>query len=103
MLADLTSLGITGKDAEQALGKAGITANKNAIPFDPQKPFITSGIRLGTAVLTSRGMGTPEMKIVSRLIVDVLKNIGDETIIRKTRNKVQELCDSFPIYTGMEV
>ncbi len=103
MLADLTSLGITGKDAEQALGKAGITANKNAIPFDPQKPFITSGIRLGTPVLTSRGMGTQEMKMVSRLIVDVLKNIGDETIIRKTRNKVQELCDTFPIYTGMEV
>jgi len=103
MLADLTSLDITGKDAEQALGKAGITANKNAIPFDPQKPFITSGIRLGTPVLTSRGMGTREMKTVSRLIVDVLKNIGDETIIRKTRNKVQELCDAFPIYTGMEV
>lgn len=102
MLADLTSLGITGKDAEQALGKAGITANKNAIPFDPQKPFITSGIRLGTPVLTSRGMGTPEMKIVSRLIVDVLKNIGDETILRKTRNRVQELCDAFPIYTDME-
>jgi len=103
MLADLTSLDITGKDAEQALGKAGITANKNAIPFDPQKPFITSGIRLGTPVLTSRGMGTHEMKVVSRLIVDVLKNMGNETIIRETRSRVQELCDAFPIYTGMEV
>ncbi len=102
MLADLTSLDITGKDAEQALGKAGITVNKNAIPFDPQKPFITSGIRLGTPVLTSRGMGTHEMKVVSRLIVDVLKNMGNENIIRKTRNRVQELCDAFPIYTGME-
>jgi len=103
MLADLTSLDITGKDAEQALGKAGITVNKNAIPFDPQKPFITSGIRLGTPVLTSRGMGTHEMKVVSRLIVDVLKNMGNETIIRETRSRVQELCDAFPIYTGMEV
>ncbi|MBA4369854.1 MAG: serine hydroxymethyltransferase, partial [Desulfobacterium sp.] len=103
MLADLTSLDITGKDAEQALGKAGITVNKNAIPFDPQKPFITSGIRLGTPVLTSRGMGTHEMKVVSRLIVDVLKNMGNETTIRETRSRVQELCDAFPIYTGMEV
>lgn len=103
MLADLTSLDITGKDAEQALGKAGITVNKNAIPFDPQKPFITSGIRLGTPVLTSRGMGIHEMKVVSRLIVDVLKNMGNETIIRETRSRVQELCDAFPIYTGMEV
>jgi glycine hydroxymethyltransferase len=103
MLADLTSLDITGKDAEQTLGKAGITVNKNTIPFDLQKPFITSGIRLGTPVLTSRGMGPYEMKVVSRLIVDVLKNMEDETIIRKTRSKVQELCDAFPIYTGMEV
>jgi glycine hydroxymethyltransferase len=102
MLADLTSLDITGKDAEQTLGKAGITVNKNAIPFDPQKPFITSGIRLGTPVLTSRGMGPHEMKVVSRLIVDVLKNMRDETLIRKTRSKVQELCDAFPIYMDME-
>ena len=103
MLADVTSLDITGKEAEQALGKAGITVNKNAIPFDPQKPFITSGIRLGTPVLTSRGMGTNEMKIVSRLIVDVLKHPENETIIRQTRNSVQELCNAFPIYPDMEV
>jgi glycine hydroxymethyltransferase len=103
MLADLTSLNITGKDAEQALGRAGITANKNAIPFDPQKPFITSGIRLGTPVLTSRGMGIDEMKLVSRLIVDVLKNMGDDDRIRQTKDRVQELCNTFPIYTDMEV
>jgi len=103
MLADVSSLNITGKAAEQVLGKAGITVNKNAIPFDPQKPFITSGIRLGTPVLTSRGMGTAEMKLVSRLIVDVLKHPENETIIRETRNSVQELCNAFPIYPNMEV
>jgi glycine hydroxymethyltransferase len=102
MLADLTSLDITGKDAENALGRAGITANKNVIPFDTQKPFITSGIRLGTPVLTSRGMGTQEMKIVSRLIVDIFKNMNNEDIIKQTRNTVQELCNEFPIYTNME-
>ena len=103
MLADLTSLNITGKDAEDALERAGITVNKNAVPFDPKKPFITSGIRLGTPVLTSRGMGTEEMKRVAVLIVEVLKNSRDEDIIRRTRQAVRELCEAFPIYENMEV
>jgi len=102
MLVDLTSLGITGKDAEEALEKAGITANKNAIPFDPQKPAITSGIRLGTPVLTSRGMGTEEMKRVADLIVQVLRNSRSEEVIRRTRQAVRELCEAFPIYENME-
>jgi glycine hydroxymethyltransferase len=102
MLADLTSLGITGKDAEDVLGRAGITANKNAVPFDPQKPFITSGIRLGTPVLTSRGMGTEEMKRVAGLIVEVLRNSRKEEVIRRTRQTVRELCEAFPIYENME-
>ena len=103
MLADLTSLDITGKDAEDALGRAGITANKNAVPFDQQKPFITSGIRLGTPVLTSRGMGPEEMKRVAGLIVEVLKNIRNEDVIRRTRQTVRELCEAFPIYENKEV
>lgn len=103
MLADLTSLNITGKDAEDMLERAGITVNKNAVPFDPQKPFITSGIRLGTPVLTSRGMGPEEMKRVAVLIVEVLKNNRDEDVIRRTRQAVRELCEAFPIYENMEV
>ncbi|MFO7557705.1 MAG: serine hydroxymethyltransferase [Desulfobacterales bacterium] len=103
MLADLTSLNITGKDAEDALGRAGITANKNAVPFDSQKPFVTSGIRLGTPVLTSRGMGPEEMKRVAGFIVAVLKNSRNEDVIRRTRQAVRELCEAFPIYENKEV
>ena len=103
MLADLTSLNITGKDAEDALGRAGITTNKNAVPFDSQKPFITSGIRLGTPVLTSRGMGPEEMKRVAGLTVEVLKNSRNEDVISRTRQAVRELCETFPIYENMEV
>jgi len=103
MLVDLTSLNITGKDAEDALGRAGITANKNAVPFDSQKPFITSGIRLGTPVLTSRGMGPEEMKRVAGLTVEVLKNSRNEDVISRTRQAVRELCETFPIYENMEV
>jgi len=102
MLADLTNLNITGKDAENVLGRARITANKNTIPFDTQSPFITSGIRLGTPTLTSRGMGVDEMKVIAELVVTVLKNNADENIIKKTGKKVRELCEAFPIYRGLE-
>jgi len=102
MLADLTSLNITGKDAGAALGRAGITANKNTIPFDTQSPFITSGIRLGTPALTSRGMGVREMETIAKLIVAVLKNSKDENVIKETGKKVVELCEAFPIYVGIE-
>jgi glycine hydroxymethyltransferase len=98
MLADLTGLNITGKDAEALLGRAGITVNKNAIPFDRQSPFVTSGIRLGTPILSSRGMGRPEMETVARLLVDVLKNGGDNRVIERTREAVRQLCGDFPIY-----
>ncbi len=98
MLADLTRLRITGKDAEAALGKAGITVNKNAVPFDSQSPMVTSGIRLGSPVLTSRGMGPAEMKQVAQLIVRILKNRQDEGVLRKTRDTVRELCEAFPLY-----
>lgn len=103
MLADLTNLNITGKDAEAVLGRARITANKNTIPFDTESPFVTSGIRLGTPTLTSRGMGVREMEVVAKLVVTVLKNSEDEKIIKETGNKVVELCEAFPIYSGLEV
>lgn len=100
MLADLRNLNITGKDAENMLGLAGITVNKNSIPFETLSPFITSGIRIGTPSLTTRGMKEPEMEIIAGLIVDVLKNHRDDSVIKRTKDKVRELCDAFPIYNN---
>ncbi len=97
MLVDLQNLHITGKDAEEHLGRAGITVNKNSIPFEKLSPFITSGIRIGTPSTTTRGMKEPEMEIIAKLIVDVLKNLNNETIIKNTRAKVLDLCGAFPV------
>jgi glycine hydroxymethyltransferase len=98
MLADLDNFDITGKKAEEALENAGITVNKNAIPFETRSPFITSGIRIGTPAVTSRGMKTAEMKTIAELIVGVLRQPEDAEVLRKTRKCVQDLCDQFPIY-----
>ena len=98
LLADLTNLDITGKDAEKVLGRAGITVNKNAIPFETRSFFETSGIRIGTPTITTRGMKEPEMEIIAKLIVDILKNPGNEDLIRNTKAKVHELCGAFPLY-----
>ncbi len=98
MLVDLTRTGITGRDAENALHAAGITVNKNMVPFDERSPFVTSGIRLGTAALTTRGFSEDEMKRVARLIDRVLKNLDDEMIRSQVRNEVKEMCDAFPLY-----
>jgi len=98
MLADLTSLDITGKDAETVLHRAGITTNKNAIPFERRSPFVTSGIRIGTPALTSRGMQAGEMETIARLIASVLKNPADESIIGRVRQNVYDLCEAFPVY-----
>jgi len=99
MLADLTNLEITGKDAEACLEKAGITTNKNAIPFDTRSPFVTSGIRLGTPATTSRGLGEEEMTSIAGFVAEVLKNKDDDAIIKLTREKVRDICIKFPIYT----
>ncbi len=98
MLVDLTRTGITGRDAENALHEAGITVNKNMVPFDERSPFVTSGIRLGTPALTTRGFKEDEMKRVAHLIDRVLKNMGNEEIYRQVRSEVQEMCDAFPLY-----
>ena len=98
LLVDLRNLGITGKVAENALGEAGITVNKNTIPFDPQKPWITSGIRIGVPALTTRGMKEEEMKYIGGLISDVLKDPDNEELKRKVKSEVEELCESFPLY-----
>ncbi|HEY6104610.1 MAG TPA: serine hydroxymethyltransferase, partial [Anaeromyxobacteraceae bacterium] len=98
MLVDLRPKKLTGKVAEEALGKAGITVNKNMIPWDPEKPITTSGIRVGTPALTTRGMGAKEMTLVARLIGRALDAPGDEAVLARVRGEVRELCSHFPIY-----
>jgi glycine hydroxymethyltransferase len=98
MIIDLRNLNITGKDAEDALGHAGITVNKNSIPFEKLGPSVTSGIRIGTPAVTTRGMKTPEMRIIADLIVDVLQNYDNDGLIMNTKTKVHELCEAFPLY-----
>ena len=98
ILADLTTWQMTGKDAESALGKAGITVNKNTVPFDRQGPFVTSGIRIGTPYVTSRGIGTEEIKRIGAMIIAVLKNSDDAAVLERTRHQVADLCTAFPLY-----
>ncbi len=102
MLVDLTNKGITGKQAEEALSNAGIIVNKNSIPFDKRGPKITSGIRIGTPALTTRGLKEDEMRLIARFIKDVLENIDSDKVIEKVRSEVRELCKNFPIYTFLE-
>jgi glycine hydroxymethyltransferase len=97
-LVDLQAKNITGKDAEAALGKAHITVNKNAIPNDPQKPFVTSGIRIGTPAMTTRGFTEIEAEQVANLIADVLDAPADEAVLAKVRGEVAALCKKFPVY-----
>lgn len=98
MLVDLRNLGITGKDAQNWLESANITVNKNTIPFDPQKPWVASGIRIGTPALTTRGMKENEMREIGKLIAQVLKSKGNEGVINKVKGKVKELVEAFPLY-----
>ncbi|NLZ93949.1 MAG: serine hydroxymethyltransferase [Firmicutes bacterium] len=98
LLIDLRNIGLTGKEAEDILHDVGITANKNTVPFDTASPFVTSGIRLGTPAITSRGMKEQEMIIIADLINKILKNKGDERMRAQVRRSVVELCAAFPIY-----
>jgi glycine hydroxymethyltransferase len=98
MLVDLRAKGITGKVAEEALGNANITTNKNAIPNDPEKPFVTSGVRLGTPAVTSRGFGVAECEQLANMIADVLENPADEVVIAKVKQQALDLCARFPVY-----
>ncbi len=98
MLVDLTNKGITGKQAEEALGLANITVNKNTIPFETRSPFDPSGIRIGTPAITTRGMKEEEMRLIADYIDEVLTNIDDEEKIRKVGEKVKDMCKAFPIY-----
>jgi glycine hydroxymethyltransferase len=98
MLVDVFSKGLTGKVAERALGKAGITVNKNAIPFDQNPPMVASGIRIGTPAITSRGMREPEMDLIAGWIADVLAKPDDEAAATVVGKKVEALCRKFPLY-----
>lgn len=100
ILVDLRNLDLTGKAAEAALGQAGITANKNSIPFDERGPAVTSGIRLGTPVVTTRGMGEAEMAAIAAFIARVLRHPADTTVVAEVRRDVQALCRRFPLYPG---
>jgi glycine hydroxymethyltransferase len=102
MLIDLRSKGITGKDAQEALDAAGITVNKNAVPFDDKSPLITSGIRIGTPALTTRGMKEPEMVEVAAMIDRVLSRPGNEDVTREVRREVEQLCQRFPLYPELQ-
>ncbi len=99
ILVDLTRRGVTGKDAQEALDRAWITVNKNGIPFDTKGPMVTSGIRLGTPAVTTRGMKEPEMARIAMLIDRVLTNLGNTSVEAAVRREVQELTTGFPLYT----
>jgi glycine hydroxymethyltransferase len=98
MLIDLTNKNITGKAAEKALEKAGITVNKNMVPFDQRSPFITSGIRIGTPAITTRGMGIDEMREIVKLIDSVINDHENDSLIENVKNSVRDLCSNFPLY-----
>ncbi len=100
ILVDVTPLGLTGRDAENALHNAGITVNKNAIPYDTNPPAVASGIRMGTPALTSRGMGVKEMEKIGGWILDILKAPQDEQLAKKVLGAVKEMCLEFPKYAS---
>lgn len=97
-LVDLTNKGLSGKKAEKALEAAGITVNKNTVPFDQKSPFVTSGIRVGTPALTTRGMKEPEMERIADMMCRVLENVEDERAIENVRRETKSLCEAFPLY-----
>jgi len=98
MLVDLTSAGVTGKEAQETLDRACITVNKNGIPFDTKGPQVTSGIRIGTPAVTTRGMKENEMRLIASCIADVIKNINNETKIKAVAEKIRGICANFPLY-----
>ncbi len=100
-LVDLRSISITGKEAEKILGLAHLTVNKNSIPNDPESPFVTSGIRIGTPAITTRGLGSEECQQIANLLADVLHSSGDAQIIEKVRVEVERICKAFPVYSNV--
>lgn len=101
MLVDLRSIGMTGKRADRLVDEVHITANKNTVPFDPESPFVTSGLRLGSPAMTTRGLGTVEFEEIANIIADRLLNPEDEAIAANCRQRVANLCDRFPLYAEL--
>ena len=106
MLVDLRPKGVTGNIAEKSLERAGITCNKNGIPFDPEKPAVTSGVRLGSPAATTRGLGTAEFVELGKMIVEVLDGLAanpedNSAIENSVRQRVEAICDKFPIYKDL--
>jgi len=98
-LVDLINKGITGKDADAAIGRSNITVNKNAVPNDPQSPFVTSGLRIGTPAITTRGFKEEEAKLVANWISDILEDLQNEKVINKVKSEVKNICQNFPVYS----
>ena len=98
VLLSLLGRDITGKDADAALGRANVTVNKNTVPNDPRSPFVTSGLRLGTPAITTRGFGVDETRELTGWICDILEDINDDVMIQRVRGQVLELCKRFPVY-----
>ncbi|NEO26849.1 MAG: serine hydroxymethyltransferase [Kamptonema sp. SIO4C4] len=103
MLVDLQSIGMTGKEADKLVSTVNITANKNTVPFDPESPFVTSGLRLGSPAVTTRGMGEGEFTEIANIIADRLLNPNDEAITQNCRQRVAQLCDRFPLYPHLRI
>jgi glycine hydroxymethyltransferase len=103
ILVDLRSIGMTGKRADQLVSEIHITANKNTVPFDPESPFVTSGLRLGSPAMTTRGMGSVEFSEIGNIIADYLLNPEDETVKQDSLARVAKLCQSFPLYPHLEI
>lgn len=103
MLVDLRSIGMTGKEADRLVSGVNITANKNTVPFDPESPFVTSGLRLGSPAMTTRGMNTAEFTEIANIIADRLLNPEDETAAQDCRRRVAALCNRFPLYPHMTI
>ena len=101
MLVDLRNKNLTGKVMEHALNEAGLTVNKNSVPFDTEKPTVTSGIRIGTPAATTRGFKEPEMKHIAAWIDRISKDVDNEALHRKIKAEVKELCSSFPLYPDL--
>ncbi len=100
MLVDLSNLGISGRDAERVLEEAGITVNKNTVPFEKRGAFVTSGIRIGTPAVTTRGMKEQEMATIGAMIIEVLDQPNVQAVLRRVNESVRDLCERFPLYPG---